>query len=271
MNNAEPMRDEQPIPQSDASEPMQTAPAAMAPEPALRDPFWGYTDLALFIGLTVPSMLLGMAVVRAVMWICHIHPSGSLLELLPEQIVGYGLLFGALRLIFRIEYDQPFWPSIGWTPIKLAPAQIVLAGIGTAMAVVLAASLIHLPDAPNPMRDLLLQGRMSLVLMAAFGVGVAPLCEELAFRGFVQPLLVRSCGAFIGILIPSVAFGLLHFEEYGNSWRHALLLSGAGGAFGVMRHFTRSTKAAVLMHASYNGVLFLLLAISLANERIPHR
>jgi hypothetical protein len=37
-----------------------------------------------------------------------------------------------------------------------------------------------------------------------------------------------------------------------------------------MRHFTRSTKAAVLMHAAYNGVLFLLFAIALAFERNLH-
>jgi len=117
---------------------------------------------------------------------------------------------------------------------------------------------------------MLQQGDLALILMTIFGVTLAPLCEELAFRGFLQPLLARSLGAPAGILIAGAAFGLLHFREYGNSWRHALLLTGAGTCFGWMRHRTGSTKASVIMHASYNGLLFLLLAIALFVERIQH-
>jgi membrane protease YdiL (CAAX protease family) len=83
--------------------------------------------------------------------------------------------------------------------------------------------------------------------------------EELIFRGFLQPLLVRSLGAVPGILAAAVPFGLLHFSEYGNSWRHAVLISGAGAAFGWMRHATGSTKASTLMHAAYNALFFASL------------
>ena len=277
MNNTEPINGEEPRPvppessgPSESSGQPEPAPQMFPPPPPAREPFWGYTDLALFIGLTLPSMFLGVVIVKAALSLFHLHPTASVLELLPEQIIGYGLLFGALRLIFRMEYDRPFWRSLGWTPMRIAPAQIVLAGVGVALAVILAGSLIHLPEGPSPMKDLLNQGRVSLILLAAFGVGVAPLCEELAFRGFLQPLLVRSFGAIAGITIPAIAFGLMHYQEYGNSWRHALLLSGSGAAFGAMRHFARSTKAAVLMHASYNGILFFLLAMALVSERNPH-
>jgi len=57
--------------------------------------------------------------------------------------------------------------------------------------------------------------------------------EELIFRGFLQPLLVRSLGAPAGILATALPFGLLHFQEYGNSWRHVLLISLSGVAFGL--------------------------------------
>ena len=267
MNDTEPIHEEEPRPVPEASsEQPKSAPA----EPPPREPFWGYFDLVLFIGLTLPCMMFGMLAVKALMWIFHFHTSVQLLELLPEQILGYALLFGALRLIFRLEYDRPFWGSLGWTPIGVAPGLVASAGIVAAFGVILAGMLIHLPEGPNRMTDLLLQGKFSLVLLAAFGVGIAPLCEELAFRGFLQPLLVRTFGAVPGILIPAVAFGLLHFQEYGNSWRHALLLSGAGAGFGAMRHYTRSTKAAVLMHASYNAVLFVLLALALATGKGLH-
>jgi hypothetical protein len=258
MDNPESIHEE-PVPEPDLPPPSQPA----------RDPFWGYADLLLFASLTVPSMLMGMLLVRAAMAAFHLHTAVSVAVLLPEQLVGYAILFGALTLIFRMQYDRPFWSSLGWTPVSLPAPFVLLAGGGTAMGVVLAGALIHLPSTANPMTELL-QGKVALVLMAAFGVGIAPLCEELAFRGFLQPLLVRSLGAAAGILIAGAAFGLLHFQEYGNSWRHALLLSAAGACFGWMRHVTKSTKASVLMHASYNGILFLLLALSLIAERNQH-
>jgi membrane protease YdiL (CAAX protease family) len=91
---------------------------------------------------------------------------------------------------------------------------------------------------------------------------VAPVCEELIFRGFVQPLLVRSLGAFAGIVATAVPFGLLHFQEYGRSWRHVLLISLSGAAFGWVRHATGSTKAAAVMHSAYNAFQFVLLVVA---------
>jgi uncharacterized protein len=107
----------------------------------------------------------------------------------------------------------------------------------------------------------------SLALVALFGVTLGPLFEELFFRGFLQPLLVRSLGAAAGILVAAIPFGLLHFQEYGNSWRHVVLISLAGAAFGAMRHFTNSTKASTLMHASYNALFFIALLVQRSQGR----
>ena len=101
--------------------------------------------------------------------------------------------------------------------------------------------------------------RSSVVLLAIFGTTLGPLCEELAFRGFMQPLFVRSLGAIPGILLAAVPFGLLHLQQYGWSWRHGLLITLAGAAFGWMRHATGSTKASVIMHVAYNSMFFLAL------------
>ena len=111
-------------------------------------------------------------------------------------------------------------------------------------------------DEPNPLTDLM-KGQTALILMAVFGIAIAPVAEELAFRGFLQPLLVGTFGPVPGILMTALPFGLLHFQEYGNSWRHVLLICFAGAAFGVMRQLTGSTKASALMHASYNALFFI--------------
>jgi membrane protease YdiL (CAAX protease family) len=104
-----------------------------------------------------------------------------------------------------------------------------------------------------------MESRADILVMCVLGVTLAPLCEELVFRGFLQPVLVRSLGAAPGILLAALPFGLLHFQEYGNSWRHALIIAMAGVAFGWMRQATGSTKAAAIMHAAYNSLFFIAL------------
>jgi membrane protease YdiL (CAAX protease family) len=104
-----------------------------------------------------------------------------------------------------------------------------------------------------------MQDRASIAIIGVFGVTLGPMAEELAFRGFLQPLLVRSLGVLPGIVVAALPFGLLHFSEYGNSWRHVVLICAAGVAFGWMRHVTGSTRASTLMHSAYNALFFAAL------------
>jgi membrane protease YdiL (CAAX protease family) len=118
--------------------------------------------------------------------------------------------------------------------------------------------LIKVPVTENPMTKLL-KDRAAMIPLAIFGVTIGPLCEELFFRGFVQPLLVRTLGAVAGIVATNVPFGILHYWEYGRSWRHVVVITLAGTAFGWMRHATGSTMASTVMHAAYNSLGFVAL------------
>jgi membrane protease YdiL (CAAX protease family) len=245
-------------PELEPQEPALAEIAQPVMAPPEKVPFWGYNDLLLFIGLVPLCMLLGIGLIRLPLHLLHVHPAVEVEEALPEQCLGYLFIFGALAAIIRNGYGQPFWTSLGWTRPRVPSAMIAVAGVLTAFMVVVASSLIRLPDTANPMTELM-STRTAILLMAIFGTTVAPLCEELAFRGFLQPLLVRGMGAAPGILLAAIPFGLLHYQEYGNSWRHVVIISGAGAAFGAMRQATGSTKAAVLMHASYNAFFFLAI------------
>jgi membrane protease YdiL (CAAX protease family) len=253
------MTDDQPLP---------AAPELLPPSQPDPYPFWSYSDLGLFIGLALVYMLAGPTLVKVAMLAFHWHATTKLAELLPAQLLMYVLLFGSLALIFRLRYDRPFWRSLGWNPIRLPLPLVIGSGVGTLFAVMLLAVLIRVPNESNPMTELL-QNRMSILLIGIFGVTLGPLSEELAFRGFLQPLLVRSLGAVPGVLLAALVFGLLHFQEYGNSWKHVVMISAAGIGFGWMRQATGSTKAATLMHATYNGVQFVAL-LALGGKGVPH-
>ena len=227
-----------------------------------REPFWGYSDLLLFLGLIPVSMFLGWAVVRAGLWPFGISNSEPVGVLLLEECLGYIVIFGALAHIFRVRYDRPFWQSLGWRPMRAHSATpftdisiVVFMGVMVALAVAFLSEVIRTPDMPNPMSQMV-QSQSGLILMAIFGTTVAPVCEELGFRGFLQPLLVRTLGPWPGILLTSIPFGLLHYQEYGDSWHHVVLVSCSGAAFGFVRYRNGSTKTAALMNAAYNAFFF---------------
>jgi len=229
-----------------------------APPPLERYPFWDYSDILIFIGLALPSLLAAELLVKGFLALFHFRPSVTVVELLPAQFIGYVFLFGGLWGIFRLKYDRPFWRSLAWRGMRVPFSLVIVCGFMAALGVSVASALIHTPDTNNPMTELM-EGRAALIIMAVFGVTLGPLFEELAFRGFLQPLLVRSVGALGGVLLAAVPFGLLHYHEYGNSWRHALVISLAGASFGAMKETTGSTRASTLMHAAYNAFFFVAL------------
>jgi len=255
----EPQSPHEPGPAIPADAPLVTAAETEGPglveAPPEKIPFWDYSDVMIFAGMAIPSMLLGWAIVQGLIRLLHLRVTLQAAELIPEQFLGYAFLFGGLAMLLRIQYGKPFWDSLGWKPSPVLASRVVLAGISAAIGVALLSALLQTPNTPNPMTDLMRE-RSAMILVGIFGTTVGPLCEELAFRGFLQPLLVRSVGVVPGIILAAAPFGLLHFQEYGYSWRHAVLISFAGAAFGWMRHYSGSTRAAAMMHASYNALFF---------------
>ena len=234
-------------------------PEVRPPPPPDRYPFWGYADLFLFLGLSLPCLLAGALIVRLLFATLSISGTPKTFELLPAQFLGYGILFGVLYLLFRFHYHRPFWASLRWVPSPYPASRVMALGILLAVGVALSSLLLRTPDLPTPMKELL-SDRTSVILIALFGITLGPLVEELAFRGFMQPLFVRSLGTVAGIVVAALPFGILHLPQYGFSWRHGLLITLAGSAFGWMRHKTGSTLAATVMHAAYNATFFMALA-----------
>src|SRR5262245_12771162 len=156
-----------------------------APPPTERVPFWGYHDLLVFVGLFVVSLIAGFAAVTGILKLFRVQVQNDLLRLLPAQFVAYLFLFLAVSLLFRTQYNRPFWSSMAWTNLRMRPVAIIAYGVLLAFAIGLTARLLHTPDAPTPMSKML-SDRTSVILVALFGATLGPLCEEIIFRGFLQ-------------------------------------------------------------------------------------
>jgi membrane protease YdiL (CAAX protease family) len=99
----------------------------------------------------------------------------------------------------------------------------------------------------------------SAYMLAGFGIFIAPLVEELFFRGFLYPALSRWTGSALSIVVTAGAFSLLHEGQLAHAWAPLLVLFIVGVALTLVRARTGSVATSVLVHMGYNGVLFGML------------
>jgi len=223
------------------------------PTTRLSEPFWDYQDLGLFISLCFPSLLITILLVRS---LSNVIPYGKPFQGLLAQLVWYAMVFSSLYALLHLRYRQPFWRSLGWKLLPFSTTAICfVAGPFLAVAIGYLGYLLRTPEISLPFQQML-DNRPTLLLFSVFVVVIGPLCEELAFRGFLLPLFVRSLGAAAGIILTGLLFGCLHAPEYSWSWRHVLLVAVAGSVFGWVRYQTGSTAAATYMHSTYNLTQF---------------
>jgi membrane protease YdiL (CAAX protease family) len=241
---------------SDWETPPLAPPPETVPPPQERYPYWTYLDFGMFVVLAIPSFLLSALLVNVVFWIYTPAAHKKVIAVLALQFVGYAFWFLALYGILKMRYNRPFWRSLAWKKPAESWAWIASLGFVLALVVLALAALLRPPNIKMPIQELL-SDRFSIILIAIFGTTLGPICEELAFRGFLLPLLIRSVGAFWGIILTALPFALLHGSEYAWSWQHLLLILVAGIAFGWMRYRSGSTAAAAVMHAMYNLTFFI--------------
>ncbi|MCW5980524.1 MAG: CPBP family intramembrane metalloprotease [Bryobacteraceae bacterium] len=224
-----------------------------APEPY---PFWGYGDLVLLIGLMLPALIAAAVLVKLAALAFPGASESPAVIALAVQFLGYGLWFLCLYGALRLRYGRPFWKSLAWTRPPGGTSRFLLIGVILAIGVAVLGAALRTPDVDMPMKELL-RDRVSLILVGIFAITLGPLCEELIFRGFLLPLLVKSLGAVAGVAITAVGFSLLHGPQYAWSWQHLALITVAGAVFGWIRLASGSTAAAAVMHAGYNLTFFI--------------
>jgi membrane protease YdiL (CAAX protease family) len=226
-------------------------PGSLSPNP--RIPFWDYTDLLLFALLVVSSLA-----VSVLAGVAFTKFSVSLRQLL-VQVLWYALAFGALKAMLLFRYERPFWRSLGWRPISFSTAAgAILTGPALVISIGLLQFALRAPEIEPPFEQML-GSPGTIVLFGILAVILGPVAEELAFRGFLMPLLIRSLGAAGGIVVTGVIFGSIHGYEYQWSWQYMLLISLVGCIFGWTKYRTQSTLASALMHSTFNLTQFAAL------------
>lgn len=244
-------------------EPIEPQPAVVMPaaEAPVREPFWGYTDLLLMIGFTVAAFIAIAVVTSAILWVFPAEKKDFAVWGLILQTVFYILVYLGFRFTLGVRHGRPVMTSLGWRRTHFSIVLAVCGGVALAFLVGLIAGLLHTPQVSNPI-DLFSKSTFTLALFAIFAAVIAPVTEELFFRGFLQPLFSRTFGVAAGILITALIFGGLHAPEYSWAWQYASAVAFAGAVFGWVRYRANSIIPSTIMHGCYNSVFLIAFLVS---------
>ena len=256
--------DYNPLPPSDLAPPLPTPPPARVPAENPPWSLWDVVTIALiaFGGMSIFGLIAGVIAMR----VFKLPMQG--LERNPKLAVPAEFLAYLVTLVIMVVVVRsrglPFWRTVRWRWTSGIPGYALL-GFLLSIAVGLATSLLPIPK-QLPIEQYFAD-TFGTWLLAIFGVTLAPLMEELFFRGFLYPVLVRRLGLVAGIGLTSLGFGLIHAPQLGKAWAPVLVVFLVGVALTVVRARTKSVAASMLVHIAYNGTLSLALFVASSGFR----
>lgn len=188
--------------------------------------------------------------------------------LLAGGIQAMAVLSGVYYLV-RFKYGRSLEElGLKWRNLGRSLGLGLGGGVIIFFMVILLGGLLQrfLPEpAPQPFAELVrrAQGFRDLLLPLFLGSLLAPITEEVYFRGFFYPVLKARYGTLAGQVGSSLLFALLHFDLF-------RFLPLAVGGWGLAYLYERSGSliTPVVAHGTWNAIMILLLFFSL--KLLPH-
>lgn len=257
-------------------------PPVAAPPPRLLPNFGHTLIFVLITGFTfitgaITTFLVLMVAGRVSLRTLQARVAHNVAWALAAQAVWYVELWAVVALVFALWWGRSLFQGISWNFINARRWFFRLAAIGlaTGLLITLAGNYVPVPHSTPILRDIQASPVSAWMLMV-FGITLAPLTEELAFRGFLLPSLinifrwmqrrrmigegaVRGFGIPLSIVITSVFFALVHSAQVSHAWGPVMLIGLVSVVLCIVRLRTSSVAAGVVVHASYNFLLFAAL------------
>jgi membrane protease YdiL (CAAX protease family) len=244
-----------------APQPIPAEPTPLVPEP---DAVWELAKDLLVLGCIVVAVFISTGMVLAFAHSLPVYRNLALTTMISDprvvvgaQAVSYPLVLAVMVVLVRIRTGEPFLRAIAWKwPEGRAP-RFFLMGALLAFAIATLSRLLPIPKS-LPI-DKFFDTPTSAYLMSFFGILLAPLLEEMFFRGLLYPVLRRTLGMALGLLLTAAAFAAIHGEQLGNAWAPVFSIFIVGVALTLVRERTGSVAASFLTHCGYNTTLFVTL------------
>ena len=148
----------------------------------------------------------------------------------------------------------PNWKDGIWLPLG-AVGYVILSALLTSVA------LVVLPffDSQQPQDTGFsgISGQFEYILAFVVLVIVAPVAEEVLFRGYLFGKLRKYAPVWVAVLVTSVVFAVVHFQ-----WNVGVDVFALSIVLCVLRIITGSLWPAIFLHMAKNGLAFYLLFIN---------
>lgn len=213
----------------------------------------GYIDLELLAELGSDGPLGDEAADELPKLLAVSIPVQSLAMLLGIRFVSRRKGSGDLRRDFHLAYREGDWVAVLYGAGLLLAAALLLAGVFQAIGV-------------DPPTQQVVEGaeeaeRLAERLVIAVFIGLlAPVVEELLFRGMLFDALLRRTSVRRTIWISGAVFGLVHLVDPA-SFALVPALIGLGVILGYVRQRTGSLSQPILMHVGFNSVTAIALFV----------
>lgn len=170
-------------------------------------------------------------------------------------------------LVIRRRLDRrlfgPTQPTGTWKGLGFG----LLSGIAALFSVVIVNMVLTLTGAmDDPVEQQVLQdalaGGAALVLAGIIAVVVAPIVEEVVFRGILHRALADRFGVWVGAIVSSALFALIHVEVLMSQPLGLVGLFVVGFVLALAYQWTGNLLVPILGHAVFNAAM-LSLAVTL--------
>jgi len=233
-------------------------PAELVPA-APPDPAWNGWDVLRLIFLTIVALFVGVFTVLLIArWRFYPHTALGEIARVPLVVVAgqslaYLFILAYMYVLVTRERRRPdFLAAIHWNwPSNIAV--YVLVGFALSLAL---QGLAHLLPIPKELPiDSFFRTPAEAWALSILSVTLAPLMEELFFRGFLYPVLARRLGLPVAVFLTALGFALLHGAQLMFAWGPVLVIFLVGVVLTMVRARTNSVAAGVLIHMAYNGTI----------------
>jgi membrane protease YdiL (CAAX protease family) len=221
--------------------------------PPLAQSRWASLFLALGLLVAFVSLQLVIAVVVGVAILLLAAMTNMPLET-AMRLAENGMVAGGTSAVASLLITGVVWlvvsragqPSHTW-PLWTFP----LVAIITALTFDGMTALLDRPILPEILLPYY-EGPGAVVVMALASVVIAPVAEELLFRGVLFGAVERFVPAWLTVLLTALPFGVLHVMTYGNDWYTISQIIVVGLILGGLRAWTRSLWPSIIFHITNN-------------------
>jgi len=243
-------------------------PPGISPQPSvlpLPREIWTLRDLLLFIAF-IPFAYLASDLLALVSYVV-VRPfvgwretaeaaQKSTFFLLAMQCLFYIFVLGYLLLAARVQHHQPFWRSLGWRrPSGRQVGGWLVGGAGLAVLAFLA--LMIRPDSRSFPLEGMFSSRAASLAIAVFAVGIAPVIEEVVFRGLLFAICEAAVGLRFATIVTAALFATLHIPEYWPAWNHIVIIFVVGMVFSLARGRSGALTPSIFLHLGYNSLMIV--------------